>query len=275
MATVKFYTGVLKNYAHDGDDTTLVQGPGDTLIPEWSRDLHSIRVLEADSFDGAYTEIAVVKIQPAADHIFASGASDQYLQKWYRLEFITDPSAEEITILGRTDPVVPEDLMSVVDRIRSWLGDVDVDSPAWPDQHYVETIRFAMKQHRGDRNMTFLRDDDIVPIQLLVRESFCMVIAYDHAKYYEMKAPAAVLDKSQIMSHYLEVARGIREEYEAIQKRLNLGSGGYDDQMIINQMPAPNVVNAKRFSRTAGIEVDNIGPSRYRRREFFFPGGQQ
>lgn len=271
--TIKFYTGDLSQYVlHPDVPQPEMADPGVSFqsANTGRRDLHSIRVYESESFDGVYTLIDTVRIQPGADYIYAQNASSDYLHRWYRLEFVTDPDGAEVTTLGRTEPVVPEDIATLVDDVRDWLGDTDPANPAWSERHYIQNIRTAVKQHIGNQNLSYVRDDDIVPIQLLVREIYAMAIAYDHAKYYELQAPAATLDKSQIMAHYLQVAEGLRQQYDAMRGRLNLQSGGYGDDGVINQMPAPNVVNAKRYSKTTGREVSSIGPSRRRRNNYFY-----
>lgn len=273
MAKVKFYTGNLRKYAKDGEDTKFsdpeVHDLGDVTN---RRDMHSIRVYESNSFDGDSTLIDTIKIAPGAEEIWAENASDDFIHKWYRLEFVSDPSLPEadITVFGRTEPIVPEQLYSIVDDVREWLGDTDLGSPAWPDKHYIQNIRFAVKQYKGEENLTFLKESDIIPIQLLVREIYALAIAYDHGKYYQLQAPAATLDKSQIMTHYLQIVEALRAQYAAIEKRLNLEGGGVDNDGIINQMPSINCQDASRYSVTAGKTVTNIKPNAYRRRNYFY-----
>lgn len=270
MARVKFYIGDVREHIRRLD------------VPETRQDLKFIRVSESDSFDGTYTVIDTVQINFGELYIYSDGASDDYLYRWYKLEFISDPNAvnpdtglpvEAPHIYGTTDAVVPETVACIVDDIREWLGDTDLTNPAWPDKHYVHTIRFAIKQHKGEKNLTFIGDEDTVPIQILVRQEYALAIAYDHAKYYKLEAPAATLDKSQIMTHYLEMVKALDEHYREISRRLNLDGGGYDDRNIITQLPAPNVVDAIRFSRTTGTRVKGIFPSKYRRQEYFFSTG--
>lgn len=234
--------------------------------------IHSIEIRESDSFNGVYTTIDTVRIPTAerGGYIETWNASEEWFHKWYQIQFISDPAVDPVTKYATSEPIVPESTAEIVDSIRDWLGDTDLNAPAWSDIEYIQSIRFALRQLKGERNAGNIQEWDIVPLQLLVREIYANAIAYDHARYYQLQAPAATLDKSQIMAHYLQVAADCRAQYDAYSKRLNMESGGYNDDQVISQMPAPNVVNMKRFSRNTGLEVNSIGPTKSRRRQWLF-----
>lgn len=245
---VKFFVGDIKDFEKEFS----------TKSPNG---LHSIRVLESDTFDGNYVTIDTQKVNPSAQYIITDRAADDFTFKWYRLEFIGDPAANPVVSYGKSEPIVPEVIATIIDDVRSWLGDTDLTKPAWLDSEYVQMIRFSFLQYKGERNLTFIRDEDVYAIQLLVREACASTIAYDHAKYYLLQTPSAQLDKGQISVHYNAVAAAIRDQYTAYERRLNRQSGGYNEDGVITQMPAPLVTDAVRFSRTGGFRVRGIDPS--------------
>ena len=256
MAIAKFYIDDIQQIANVFNherDITLARPPEMFFQVEGTfRNIQSIRLLEGDSYDGDYTPIYTTRVNTGTKYIIAENLSDDFLtSKWYRLEYLAPPNEDGTEdLIARTNGVVPEVLAEIVDDTRSWLGDTDTDSPAWTDKEYVQAIRFALKQYKGEENLTFISDDDVVPIQHLVRENFSMAIAYDHAKYYALQAPTASLDKSQIMSHYLEVVSGLREQYNAYSTRLNLNSGGYNDCLLYTS-PSPRDRQKSRMPSSA------------------------
>lgn len=260
MPFVSFYIGNPENYFKDPNDKQL-------------QDIHSIRIQESSSVADGFTTIDTVKFQHGQNYVGTHKASDDYANRFYRLEFISDPSVDDPTTIRtylRTEPILPEELATIVDDIRDWLGDTDINNPAFSDTEYLQAIKFALRQWRGDRNIAKIEDQDKYPIQLLVREQFANILAYDHAKYYELSTPTHKLNKWEIGAHFIEVAENYRKQFETYAKRLNMQSGGFNEDNIISQMPAVNVGTAKRFSRTGGYYITKREAS-HRRLEFFRP----
>jgi hypothetical protein len=253
MAKTRFYLGDFQQYFRDKETQSSTR-------------FYKIHLMEGSGYDSGYVHIDTIFPTPGKEFVETTKVSDDFLNKWYRFEFFGKSEDEKDFKLGVSEPTVPEDLGSILDDVRGMLGDTNIASPAFSDREYINSIRFALKQYKGDKNFTNIREEDIIPIQLLVRIEFCMIIAYDHAQYYALQAPSASLDKSQIMNHYLEMARSLENHYDSIANRLGISSGGKNNDGIIHEMPAPNVGNMKRFSATSGLFVDNIEPSKYYRR---------
>jgi hypothetical protein len=150
------------------------------------------------------------------------------------------------------------------------MGDYDSGKddwiPAWTDLEYMQSIRFALKQHKGTTNLSQINEEDWLPLQLLVRSHFSNIIAYDHAKYYRLQVATASMDKSEIQRNYQSYAQEADRAYAQISNRLNLDSGGYGTDGVINQMPAPNVTEITRLSRTTGLHVQSSRPTYIGRR---------
>lgn len=242
MQILRFYLGDITDFATDAGTKA-------------GKPLHSVNILEGPEFQGTFTVIETIQFDRMSQFVTTTKAADNYTQLWYRLQFIGDPAVSPVVVLGTTEPILPEIITDMIDEIRAWIGDTNLEEPAWTDSQYLQELRFALKQYKGDKNLTFLRDEDWVPIQLLVRESFAANIAYDTAKYYALQNPTAQLDMSQISVHYTNVARLIKEQYTSYAQRLNMQSGGYDEHNIVKQMPGINIVTAARYSHTLGRTV--------------------
>lgn len=258
MAELKFYIGNVLDQLKDPADGT-------------SYKISAVRIEEADYYDGTYTPIDTVRITPDDTFVWTRNGSAEFLDKWYQLVFVGKDSNGNDVDRGKTNPVVPEFVAQLVDSIRAFFQDTNLENPAWEDKEYIAAIRFAAKQYKGEKNLTYVREEDLIPIQLLVRIEFALIIAYDHAKYYALQAPSATLDKSQIQAHYLDVARNIEDHYNNLTRRLGMGSDGVgiDDNGVQTQYPAPNIVAMKRFSYTAGIYTSSIEPTAKTRTTFF------
>ena len=261
MSYINFYIGNPENFFKDPNDERL-------------RDLHSVRIKESSNLATGYEVVDTVKLQHGSSYVATHQASEDYINKYYRLEFISDPNVDDeddITVYFTTEPVLPEVIANVVDDVREWLGDTDLDDPAFEDHEYLQTIRFALRQWRGEKNLTKISEEDMYPLQLLVREAYANILAYDHAKYRELKTPTHSLNKWEIGQHYAAVAESLRSQFEAYARRLNMGSGGYNEDMIITQMPSPKVSTAIRRSRTQGIKITNQKPYFRQRRFIDYP----
>lgn len=231
--------------------------------------VQAVQILESSSYSDQYQVIETKSIEPGMDYIETWNASDEYLNRWYRFQFIGDPLADPIVKYGVTDPVLPEILNDIVDTVRSYFGDTDLDNPAWTDKEYLQAVKFALRQWKGDKNVNSIHEEDIVPIVLLVKEQFANVIAYDHSKYYQLNnGSGATLDKSQIAANYREMATSLQSQFRAYAQRLNMESGGYNDQKIITQVPHAKMITASRKSRTGGRYVSSA-EAPYKRTEFF------
>lgn len=257
MAKTRFYLGDFAQYFK----TRETQSP---------TKFYKINLMEGTGYDSGFIHVDTIFPVPGKEFIETNKVSEDFLNKWYRFEFFGKDSEDNDIKLGVSEPTVPEDIGTVLDDVRNILGDTNLDSPAFTDKEYITSIRFALKQYKGDKNFTNVREEDIIPIQILVRIEFCMFIAYDHAKYYALQAPSATLDKSQIMSHYLEMARSLGSHYDTIANRLGIAYGGKNNDGIIHEMPAPNVGNAIRYSATSGIRVDNTDPIKFPRRNLLY-----
>lgn len=227
--------------------------------------VHSVRILESKSYSEGYEIIDEIKVSLSTQYVETGNADFDNLNYWYKLRYISDPSVTPVTFFAETEPLLPEPISNCVNTLREWMGDYDSGKddwiPAWTDPEYLQTIRFALKQHKGTVNLSHINDEDWLPIQLLVRSHFSNIIAYDHAKYYRLQVATATMDKSDIQKNYQSYAMESDRQYKEIASRLNLESGGYGSDGVINQMPAPNIVEMSRLSRTTGLQVFSSRPT--------------
>ena len=245
--------------------------------------LDRIELQESESFDRDYTVIETFPANYSSEFLITKKASDLWASRWYRILWVgrnapTEPvphTGENVQILsgqeyiyGDTGPIVPEEIQSILDDIRMHMGDTDLENPAWKDREYVQHIRFALRQFKGSANIAKIRDEDIVPIVLICRIAFANILSYDHAKYYALQAPGVTLDKSQIHSHYSQVARDLQESYDNIAKRLGLDAGGQNEKNVITTMPKPMEGETIRWSNYRNGYVE-LNPGGMNRRRFF------
>lgn len=257
MAYLRLYVGDVKDYLVDRI----------TSIP---LNIHSIRILESSSYADGYSTIDDVPVNIQSEYVETHKADYDNRNRWYKIRYISDPSVNPVTVFAETEPLLPETLSECVNTLRQWMGDYDSGKedwvPAWNDMEYIQSIRFALKQHKGTINLSEINDEDWLPIQLLVRSHFSNIIAYDHAKYYRLQVASANMDKSEIQRNYQSYAQEADRQYREIANRLNLESGGYGTDGVINQMPAPNVTEITRLSRTTGLHVQSSRPTYIGRR---------
>lgn len=257
MAFLRLYVGDIKNLLTDRV----------TSIP---LNVHSVRIMESVSFADGYTNIDDIPINKTTEYVETGRADSDNANRWYKLRYISNPSVNPITVFAETEPLLPESLSNCVETLRQWMGDYDSGKddwiPAWTDLEYMQSIRFALKQHKGTTNLSQISEEDWLPLQLLVRSHFSNIIAYDHAKYYRLQVATASMDKSEIQRNYQSYAQEADRAYAQISNRLNLDSGGYGTDGVINQMPAPNVTEITRLSRTTGLHVQSSRPTYIGRR---------
>lgn len=250
-------------------------------------DIAYVVLFESDNSESKYYPIQVFKYSKSTQKITTDLASDNFIDKFYKIRFYSNfVLREELKRLKNTitevefkdfisnrrdvelydfnvnwvceiNHIIPDVVTKVIDDVRSWIGDLNLSDPAFTDEQYIQFIKFALMQYKGETNLLKVKQEDIFLIQLLVRESIALNLAHDFAKYYKLSAPGAELDKSEISRHYLDVARGIREQYDAYERRLNLKSGGYNEYGIINKMPSYDVHNVRRKSRIYGVYFDD------------------
>lgn len=226
------------------------------------QNVHTIGVAEGASLKGPFTHIEDVKLKSRdVNYIEVNAYKDP--SNWFQLSF-KDPDGK---VLATSEPLVSEVTGGIIDIIRADLGDTNLDSPAFTDAEYMQKIRLAMRRYRGERNLTFIEEEDYTVIALLTRIDICNIIAFDHAKYYALQAPEAQLDKSQVMNHYLEVARALEEYWNRLKVDLGLDSGGRNSDNIISELPAPQVATATRMSFRAGRLITSTDP-KYRPNRF-------
>lgn len=257
MAFLRLYVGDISGHLKDSA----------TGIP---LNVHSVRILESKSYADGYSVIDEIKVSLSTHYIETGNANFDFLNYWYKLRYISDPSVTPVTYFAETEPLLPEPISDCINTLREWMGDYDSGKddwiPAWTDLEYTQAIRFALKQHKGTINLSEINEEDWLPVQLLVRSHFSNIIAYDHAKYYRLQVSSASMDKSDIQKNYQSYAQEADRAYSQIVSRLNLESGGYGNDGVINQMPAPNVVEVKRLSRTTGLHVESSRPTYIGRR---------
>lgn len=256
MAYLRFYVGneFLQDFATQRDNA-----------------VQAVQILESASYADNYQVIETKSIEAGMDYIETWNASDEFLNRWYRLQFIGDPLDDPIVKFGVTEPVFPEVINDIIDNVREYFGDTNLDNPAWTDKEYLQAIKFALRQWKGEKNVRFIHDEDVIPIVLLVKEQFANIIAYDHSKYYQLNnGSGASLDKAQIAQNYREMAATLQAQIRAYTERLNMNSGGYNDEKIITQMPHVKTITASRFSRVTGRRVSRDRQP-YRRTNFFGP----
>jgi len=244
MAYVQFYIGDPNEYLKDRVYDTI-------------RNIHSIQILESPSANTGFSVIDTIKFNPTSRYIESSNASEELIYRFYKLQFIQDPAlytAEEQVILT-SSLIYPEIMSNIVDDVREQIGDTDLDDPAFSDVEYIEAIRFALLQWKGQNNINRIEAVDKPPIVVLVIEHFAIKIMNDHAKYYQLKSPSVELNKWQIGEHYSTVIQTCQQQLDKYAKRLNKENGGYDDDMIISQMPSAKVETVTRFSKTRGISI--------------------
>lgn len=255
-------------------------------------DVHSVQIIESESQSSEGVVIDTVKYTPGAVYVETHKASDNSYDMWYRVRFISDPTGDIVRVFGVTDWILPEYVAGLVDELRSWIGDVDISSdndnfsedldgdskreasewkPLYSDEHYVNLMRYALKRHKGVRNLSLMMPEDWVPIKILVMIELCLDIAFDYSKYYALSAPGnANLNLNEISKNYLETAEALRRNYSDIVKSYNMDNGGYDEEGIISQMPAVQEGNLYRYSRVKGrIERDPLYLLRQGRRYRF------
>lgn len=207
--------------------------------------LDRIEIQESDNFDTGYTTIESYPAGIKNEYLTTKHGSDTWVQKWYRIHWLSKDGTQ---IFGDSGPIVPEEIQRLLDDVRMHMGDTNIDNPAWSDREYVQHIRFALKQYKGSANIATVKDEDIIPVVLLCRIAFANILSYDYAKYYALQAPGATLDKSQIHSHYSQVARDLQDSYDNIARRLGLSEGGQNDGHHITTMPAPLEGDTERWS---------------------------
>lgn len=220
-----------------------------------------IRLLESDSDNpenSFFTQIDSIPLA-AVDYFETDNAAEAQLHKWYKFEICSE---SPYMSFGYTAVILPETLADLIDQIREWIGDTNIEKLVWLDQNLMQMIRFAVKQYKSNMNLTYISEQDVIPTKLLVQKELCIDIAYNHAKYYALTTPQVQLDKSQIMDHYLRVANEIENHYQSISKRLNMESGGYDEKGIINNMPSPKISDATYFDYNLGQFVGQTNNKR-------------
>lgn len=255
-------------------------------------DVRYLVLFESDYSESGFYPLAVFKYSDMLSYIEVNNASDNFIEKFYMIrlysdfqykqeilqlksQFATDEAFQEHledyikdknpldiydlekNYVFQIDKIFPDLITTIIDEVRTWIGDLNLEDPAFTDEQYIQMIKFALIQYKGESNLLRINEQDKFLIQLLVRESISLNLAHDYAKYYKLTAPGAELDKSEISRHYIEVARALREQYQAYSQRLNLESGGYNDQGIINRMPSFDVVNLKRKSYITGLYDDD------------------
>lgn len=257
MAFLRLYVGDVKDHLVD-------------RVTGLPLNISHVRIMESTSYANGYEVVDDIPINISSQYVETTRASSDYMNRWYKLSYISNPSVTPMTIFAETEPVLPEPLLDCVETLRGWMGDYDSGNedwvPAWTDQEYLQSIRFALKQHKGTVNLADINEEDWLPIQLLVRSHLSSIIAYDHAKYYRLQVANASMDKSEIQRNYQSYASDADRQYREIANRLNLESGGYGSDGVINQMPAPNVVEITRLSRTTALHVQSSRPTYIGRR---------
>jgi hypothetical protein len=248
---VRIYVG-LKDYFSGSPDLDSFRATSGRPVLQ---DVHSVDVAECASLKGTYIFREKVKIA-AQDQNYIEVFKHHDPANWFQLTF---KKADDTTI-ATTEPLVSEVVGTVIDTIRADIGDTDLQDPAFSDEEYMQKIRFAMRRYKGEKNLSFIEEEDYPVIALLTRIDIANIIAYDHAKYFALQAPEAQLDKSQVMNHYLQVAQGLEEYWAKIKRDLGLGSGGRNSDSIITELPSPNVVTATRMSFRAGRIISNTDP---------------
>lgn len=221
------------------------------------RPVHTYRIKSSYNYETGYEVLDQQKIEPTKDYVFTNKVPTDWINRWFKIEFVSDPSGDQVKNYGETEPTVPEILGEIIDNIKMLLGDVGEET-AFTDQEYMYQIRFALKQYKGEQNILFIRDEDHVPISLLVRSQLCLTIANNHAKYFTLQAPSAQLNKGEIFEHYSNLARQLGDEYDRIVKRI--GGGGINEHGYIQNLPGINIQPIKRFSKTQGIWVSDNRP---------------
>lgn len=248
---MRVYVGLKDYFVGQQEQSTFRAETGRPQL----QDVHSVDVAECTSLKGTYVFIENVKIT-AQDQNYIDVFKHKDPSNWFQLTFKKPDGA----VIAVTEPLVSEIIGTTLDTIRADIGDTNLDSPAFTDEEYMNKIRLAMRRYKGEKNLSFVEDEDYTVLALLTRIDLANIIAFDHAKYFQLQAPEAQLDKSQVMNHYLEVARGLEEYWGRIKKDLGLDSGGRNASGVISEMPMPNVVTATRMSFRAGRLIRNTDP---------------
>jgi hypothetical protein len=246
-------------------------------------DVQFLVLFESDYSESGYIPIDIIKYSDSKTRIETERASENFIDKFYKIRLYKDfvlkkelldlknkvSESDFQELIKSKDPIelydfdinwvfelkklIPDVITNIIDETRSWIGDLNLDDPAFTDDQYKQMIKFALLQLKGHTNLMKIKDEDIFLIQLLVRESIALNISHDYAKYYKLSSPGAELDKSEISRHYIEVSRNIRDQFNSYASRLNLHSGGYDEIGIINQMPSYDINFTRKKSQIYNV----------------------
>lgn len=253
MKPAKFYLGNLEH------------------LKEKYPNINTIKLYEStESADDGWKEIFSESIYnyPTGKDFLVVNVQSDYAFRWYKFEYwAINEDKSIVEKIAESHPTIPEAIGEIVDQLRGWMGDTDDENPAFEDQEYIHAIRSALIEYKGDKNLSYIHDTDVIPIKLLVQIQFALQIAYDHSKYYALATPGAQLNKYEIAEHYTSMAETLQNQYDKFAKRTNREGGGYNDKNIITQFPGIKVSDVSFFSRYTGTFV-----SMHRRPKYYQAG---
>jgi len=140
--------------------------------------------------------------------------------------YLTQESVES----DLSDATLGEYIALIIAQVRTALGDIDLDAPAFEDDELILKLKNAVRRFKGSEGIYILKESEIEPIILLIRINCCYDLAYDNARYTALSLPDNIkLNKGQRVTHYLELAKALEAQYRSL---LEDWGGSTDDNFL-------------------------------------------
>ena len=124
-----------------------------------------------------------------------------------------------------SDPVLAENIATIIEQVRVAIKDTSEDAPAFTDDELILKVREAIKRFTGENSSVITHEYQLSVIILLVRISCAYDLAYNTARYYHLELPDNLrLFRGEITEHYLNVAKALEGQYKRLTE--DLGEGG-------------------------------------------------
>ena len=199
------------------------------------------------SYSQKGTPVLFIKEEYNAQRDFTEFEND--LAGTYNWFFITyiDKNGRESAF---SNPVLRDDIASIVDSVRESLNDVNQNDPAFKDEEYWLKIREANRRIRGTETIAGLKDSDISILMILVKGSCAQDLAYDSAKYTKIQLPEGlILNKGDRVNYYLKIAEACERQFNSIMGTLKNESGALFDTPTLEVLEAHTDDVFKHYGR--------------------------
>lgn len=219
-------------------------------------DIKSFKIYESQTKAGTYTEIDEKDYVPHVDYVETK--KQTALDYWFKLSWVAGDDTES----AKSAPLLGEYTANIIDTVAEALGDTERDDDStivFTDDEYLVKIRNATKRITGDKNLNGLPEEKEEMLIVLVRISACYDLAYGNCNNYPVSLPEGIaLDKGQRVTHYLDVARALENQYQMM--KADLGGNLTEDETIVG---TPSIEVVKTTKTTYFSDTSRRGSNRY------------